>query len=259
MSENYDPDKKKRSCSAPKSKHNCVIHYNGIQFTDNLISVNETRYEELVAIRECRIQLGDKFIHTEQSSRIPNSFQDGLHYHRECYANFSRARSELKKRIPLSETQNKELKGIERSHRSKELDSLGKFPEYCWFCKSSKTKRIRSRGREIHERVKGASNSIKETLVAAAKKRGDSTLLCCIEDVDLQQKGFKKHSSCYADYTTPLYDRETNTQVEPDTAVMEKIKEVIVEKVIIERKCMPLDEILDLKGEKLKNTTHDKI
>ena len=176
MSENYDPDKKKRSSSAPKSQHNCVIHYNDIQFTDNLISVNETRYKELVAIRECRVQLGDKFIHTEQSSRIPNSFHNGLHYHRECYANFSRARSELKKRSPLSETQNN---GIERSHRSMELDSLGRFPEYCWFCKNSKTKRIRSRGREIHERVKVANNSIKETLIAAAKKRGDSTLMLC--------------------------------------------------------------------------------
>ena len=198
--ENYDADQRNKASSRSSSTSKCVIHYDGIEYTENLIAANETRYKELAHIKACREELGEKFIHRDQSSRIPINFQNGLHYHRECYANFSRARSEFKKRLPLSEipcTENK------RSHRSLELDSSGKFPNYCWFCKDSKAKRIRSKGRNIHEPVCVVKSDIKETLIQAARKRNDDTLLCLIEgdDVDLHQKGLKKHSSCYTDYT----------------------------------------------------------
>ena len=241
--ENYDPDKCSTSRSKTKSK--CLIHYEGINYSENLIPVNETRFNELLHIKSCREQLGENFIHVDQSSKIPIGYKNDLLYHRECYSNYSRARSEFKKRAPLSEVPSN---GVQRTHRSMELDNLGRFPKHCWFCKDSKAKRIRTRGRNIFEPVKLADNGIKKTLVEAARKRDDGTLLCCIEgtDVELHAKGFRKHSSCYIEYTKILYEKESSQ--ETDTA-MEKVKEVVQKTVIGDHKCMPLDEILEVKGE----------
>ena len=113
-----------------------------------------------------------------------------------------------------------------------ELDSSGKFPNYCWFCKDSKAKRIRSKGRNIHEPVCVVKSDIKETLIQAARKRNDDTLLCLIEgdDVDLHQKGLKKHSSCYTDYTRVVYERDSKLEEKTNTT-MEKVREVVEQNV----------------------------
>ena len=253
--ENYEPIERK-SKSTVKSQ--CLVHYKGIKFSDKLIAIDEARHKELVDIKECRIQLGEKFLHPEQISSIPHIFKSGLFYHRECYANFSRARSEFKKREPLLEISQNH--GVQRAHRSHEVDSMGRFPDYCWFCKEKKPKRVKSRKKDILEPVKVAKLNVKETLVKAATKRNDETLLRCIDaGTDLQQKGFKKHSSCYIEYTSVLYEKNGTATKEQKDSTMDKIRKVVEATVIEERRCMSLDEILDLKGEKVKNNDTRKV
>ena len=127
------------------------------------------------------------------------------------------------------------------------------FPNIAGSARKKKAKRIRTGGKDKLEPVKIVNENIKETLVKAATKRNDDTLLRCIEDseINLQAKGFKKHSSCYIEYTKILYEKETKEN--KTDCNMEKIREVIENTVILERKCMPLDDILDIKGVKLKN------
>ena len=38
--------------------------------------------------------------------------------------------------------------GNQRPQRSSETDHVGRFPDYCWFCKEKKAKRIRTGNRD---------------------------------------------------------------------------------------------------------------
>ena len=79
-----------------------------------------------------------------------------------------------------------------------------------------------------------------DTLVAAAKKRNDETLLRCIEGENRPFKGFHKHSSCYVAYTCILYERTVTIKEDK----YEKVKEAVGKQVLGEGKCLSLDDIL---------------
>ena len=143
----YTPEKINRKKHNNHSK--CLIHYDTIQYSDNLIAIDEVRYAEIVSAKECRMKLGANHLHHEQVTRVPPGYKTGLFYHRECYQNFTKARSLLRKREPLKELCPKPniTHGEEtgRPRRSHEIDSAGRFPDHCWFCKGKKAKRIRTR------------------------------------------------------------------------------------------------------------------
>ncbi len=233
----------------PVLSKSCVIHYESVQCSENLISVDNARFEELVNIKQCRQQLGSKFIHSEQASGIPHGFKDGLFYHRECYANFSRARTDFKKRrLPLKEID--QNTGIQRPQRSRDVDSSGRWPDHCWFCKQKKAKRVRSKNKDILEPIKVVNPDVKETLLNAAKQRNDETLLRCIDiDTNLHHKGFKKHSSCYSEYTKILYAKK-GSQEGKTSDTNETIRKAVETIVFEERRCISLDELLNIKGGK---------
>ena len=248
----YTPEKINRKKHNNHSK--CLIHYDTIQYSDNLIAIDEVRYAEIVSAKECRMKLGANHLHHEQVTRVPPGYKTGLFYHRECYQNFTKARSLLRKREPLKELCPKPniTHGEEtgRPRRSHEIDSAGRFPDHCWFCKGKKAKRIRTGKKDKLEPVTVVKHpSVRTTLMKAAEKRNDQTLIRCISDVDLQQKGFKRHSSCYVEYTSICYDREATKKEDPNN----KVRTAIMDTVIGERKCMTIDEILDAKGEDQKN------
>ena len=162
-------------------------------------------------------------------SGVPAVYQRGLFYQKECYKNLTKARSLLRKREPLREVdpnipQCTYEEGIIRPKRSLETDSVGRFAEYCWFCKENKVKRIRAGKRNKLEPVTVVKHpSVKKTLMDAAQKRNDQTLLRCISDIDLQQKGFKRHSSCYVEYTKICYERET-VRIDKDEDTNESVR-----------------------------------
>ena len=118
-----------------------------------------------------------------------------------------------KKRLPLQEIPENQITGIQRPRRSGDLDTFGRFPDHCWFCKQKAAKRVRTKKKDVLEPVKVVNPDVKGTLIKAAKVRNDETLLRCIDDeTDLHQRGFKKHSSCYIEYTNILYAKKASPE-----------------------------------------------
>ena len=228
----------------------CVIHYPHIAFSEKLTPVDESRWRELVSAKECRVRLGGKYVH-EQIHSIPNTYTENLHYHRECYANFTRARSDEKPRGVLQELPSS---STNRAQRSCDIDASGRFPKHCWFCKSINAKRVRTKTKDKLEAVGLISPDASGTLLAAAKKKNDETLLRCIEGENIHLKGFRKHSSCYVDYTSVLYERNTILKVDRN----EEVRKLIQKQVVEEGKCLSLDDILEIKGEKKNKETSAK-
>ena len=229
----------------------CVIHYPGILFSEKLTPVDEERYKKLLATKEAHFKLGGKRAHYDQASKIPATYKTGLHYHRECYANFTKVRSEMQKREPLSEMTS--TSNVNRPQRM-ETDHAGRFPEYCMFCKEKKAKRIRKGGKDkLEPATVFKHSSAQQTLLDAASKKNDQTLLRCITGVDLQMKKFRRHSSCYLEYTKICWEKEPSGKNIVEQ--YDKVRAAIVDIIIGERRCMSLDELLDIKKEVIKNHT----
>ena len=91
----------KKFTGASLSK-NCIIHYHNIEIPDQnkVTSVDQGRFEKLLKAKNDRIELGGLFLddHQSQCDQIPDLFVEELSYHRECYQQFTRASSELKKK-----------------------------------------------------------------------------------------------------------------------------------------------------------------
>ena len=61
----------------------CVVHYeNYTGENDELLPLDEDKYNRLVSARASRLQLGGGYVHELQSSKIPELFTDSLSYHR---------------------------------------------------------------------------------------------------------------------------------------------------------------------------------
>ena len=221
---------------------NCIIHYSQISFTKKITRVDEQRWRELLDAKECRLRLGGKYLH-EQIQHISGSFRENLFYHRECYANFTRARSDENRRPVLSDVKQFSSNRIQRSY---DIDLSGRFPNHCWFCKSSVAKRVRTKSKDKLEALGPLEPRAFDTLLAAARKRNDETLLRCIEGENQLFKGFLKHTSCYREYRDILYEKSKVTKEDR----YEKVREAVEKEVFQEGKCLSLDDILDIKGEK---------
>ena len=239
--------------STARMAGDCVIHYSEINFSDNLTPVNEVRYQKLCEAKQARDKLGGKYLHSEQSHKIPSTFQYGLQYHRECYCNYTRVMRDVRKREPLCEIQVSANQCSSRPHRNKEMDHAGRFPQHCMFCKKTTPKRIRSNGKNVYEMVSCFKHSsVHDTLREAAILKNDQSFLCGIEGVDLIQKKFRRHSSCYLDYTEVCRKKMVrNSSIDQ----YEKVRTAISDIIFAERRCMSLDELLELKGEEIKNHT----
>ena len=230
----------------------CLVHYSEINFSKNLTPITKERYGKLSEAKKARVELGGIHLHHEQSTKIPSLFIPGLHYHRECYCNYTRVMSDIRKRKPLSEIQTPNAEKSIRPQR-KETDHAGRFPDYCMFCKESKPKRIRSNGKGQHELATlFKHSSVHQTLKEAATLKNDESLLRCIDGIDLIQKKFRRHSSCYLDYTEICRKKKIAGNSEDH---YERVRKAVDDIILGERRCMSLDELLDERGEEIKNHT----
>ena len=240
----------KKFTGASLSK-NCIIHYHNIKISDQnkVTSVDQGRYEKLLKAKNDRIELGGLFLddHQSQCDKIPDLFVEGLSYHRECYQQFTRASSELKKKKEQSSvTVDTENASSSRSKRSTEKDDAGRFPKYCMICKSVE-KRIRKRDHETKEFPSKFTlpNSV-ELFRKAAEGRQDKDMLDAIDGVDLMVKDFMKHESCWRNYTNNIDNLTQNKCDNEDSyhLVRKAIKETVIENKV----CISMDTLLELKG-----------
>ena len=82
---------------------NCIVHYPSIKIPDptKLVTVDQGRYDKLVIAKNARVKLGGAYFqaHESQCKKVPNQFVEScsLYNHKECYKQFTRATSDLKK------------------------------------------------------------------------------------------------------------------------------------------------------------------
>ena len=236
----------------PKMPNNCIIHYTNIRITNKSkqTSIDKDRHEKLIKARNDRIQLGGLYLidHKVQCDAIPNEFVDGLSYHRECYNQFTRASSEMRKmenialKTSADSCSNSTLEATtSRPRRSTEKDEAGRFPAYCMICKSV-TKRIRKRDEEsIELPTKFTLEECADKFRDAAEAKEDKDMLDAIDGVDLMIKDFMKHESCWRSYTYLKKSEKKDDSYDP-------VRKAIEETVIQNKVCISLDTLSELKG-----------
>lgn len=164
-----------------KNTQNCIIHYDRLYFKDSsgntfedvrkcdenkLTLLTLSSYAKILESQKARELIGGKDSHFLQCSSIPKVFSNDLYYHTRCYANFTRIMSDFKKtiQIPTSDS-NTRLKRTGITH----TDTLGRFPEYCMFCKKAE-KRIRKSNKQWKEYpTKLMKKSAEEKIVRVVK------------------------------------------------------------------------------------------
>ena len=66
----------------------CIIHYQQFDREQKLLVANENNFKKLIYAKKVRCEVGGQNLHQDQCDSIPESFKDGLHYHRACYQKF---------------------------------------------------------------------------------------------------------------------------------------------------------------------------
>ena len=76
----------------------CIIHYDFITTSDQLIKVSQASLKTLTESKEIHESLGQENHHEEQCNGIPESLGErSFFYHRECYQKFTFAETILKR------------------------------------------------------------------------------------------------------------------------------------------------------------------
>ena len=83
-------------------ERHCIIHYPQLKLKNKnkLTSLTQTSFQTLKDAKNARIELGLDHLHQIQCDGVPDEFTEGLGYHYECYNNFTRANSLLRKKKP---------------------------------------------------------------------------------------------------------------------------------------------------------------
>lgn len=111
----------------------CLIHYSKLKLKNSkkLINVDIERHKKLIEAQDARRTLGETYLRIPQCDAKPDDFINGFKYHKQCYAYFDKATSDLKNRNVSNK--NNKTEYFARPTRCKETDSSGCFPTYCMF------------------------------------------------------------------------------------------------------------------------------
>ena len=87
--------------------------------------------------KKIRKILDSENAHDEQCLNIPNEYQNGLKYHRQCYQKFTYAKTLFKRNTVDGGEPSSASQSSGRSGKNIKLDKH-LFPEYCYFCKKNR-------------------------------------------------------------------------------------------------------------------------
>ena len=95
----------------------CIIHYDFITTSNQLIKVREASLKTLTESKEIHGSLGQENHHEEQCNGIPEALGErSLLYHRECYQKFTFAKTILKRKRDQADDPSKGRKCFSREH-----------------------------------------------------------------------------------------------------------------------------------------------
>ena len=180
----------------------CIIHYDSIRASNNLIKANDNTFETLLDRKKIRERLGGENYHAEQCRNLPEIFEENHYfYHRECYQKFTYAKALMKRKMSKDGDQWESSK-IQRTTRgclpnAEASITRGLFPEMCMICKKKDLKVKHS----LQSLSKIVTKTSEKTLKEAAFARNDKEMIIAVSQTDLIAKEFQKHEKCYLDYT----------------------------------------------------------
>ena len=98
--------------------------------------MSQASLETLTESKEIRESLGQENYHEEQCNDILEALGErSLFYHRECYQNFTFAKTILKRKRNQADDPSKCRKLLSREHdASDSKNSRGLFPKHCMIC-----------------------------------------------------------------------------------------------------------------------------
>ena len=91
------------------------------------------------------------------------------------------------------------------------------------------------------------------TFVKAVALRCDKEMNDAIEGTNLLEKDFRKHKTCYKNYTSIVAHEGRKVDISEKCDPYGLVRKAIKETVLQEQRCMSLDSLMDLKGIKVKN------
>ena len=226
----------------------CIIHYNSITTSDQLIKVSQASLKTLSESKEICESLGQENHHEEQCNGIPEALGERpLFYHRECYQKFTFAKTILKRKLDQADDPSKCQKRLSREHgASDSKNSRGLFPKHCLICLKE---RIKVKGK-FQLPTKIITKSAEETLKKAAVLKNDLAMLASVTDTDLIAKEFSKHEKCYLDYTRITREKSANTLTISEKSDIQgdfdDVCEMIEKRVLEEQQCLSMESIVSV-------------
>ena len=214
----------------------CIIHYPHYNNILKLVDLNEKTFQTLLENKKIRKILGSENAHDEKCLNIPNEYQNGLKYHRECYQKFTYAKTLFKRKIVDGGEPSSVSQSSGRSGKNIKLDKH-LFPEYYYFCKKN---RITVKKQDEYP-TNIVTYEAQETLVNVAGAKVDFELLGAIKDVDLIAGEFKKHKSCYKSYTRTRPSKVQSNEPAYEKGNFEAVCSTINSEIIEQRKSISID------------------
>ena len=92
----------------------------------------------------------------------------------------------------------------------------------------------------------------KKTLLEAARLKNDQAFIREIKKVHLGEKDFQRHPSCYNEYTKVITHASRSSDPK-ETSNYETAREVIIQAIVNENRCMSIDTHLEKSGIETKN------
>ena len=227
----------------------CIIHYDFITTSDQLIKVSQASLKTLTESKEIRESLGQENHHEEQCNGIPEALGErSLFYHRECYQKFF-AKTILKRKRDQADDSSKCRKRLSREHgASDSKNSRGLLTKHCMICLKE---RIKVKGK-FQLPTKIITKSAEETLKKAAVLKNDLAMLASVTDTDLIAKEFSKHEKYYLEYTRITREKSANTSTisekSDNQGDFDAVCEVIEKRVLEEQQCLSMESIVSAYG-----------
>ena len=181
----------------------CVVHYD-LYSSDLIVALSDKAHEKLLEAKTIRTA-DENFAnqHLEQSASIPdvvNKDVDGIHW--ECYKKYahiiyqSKSAKKRKSAEDSGEIQNQRPKRGSSEFLLSEKTGVELFPLHCFFCKQVKK---RESGRLIAAH-KISNAEYGKSILDAARRKNDETMLLHLENQDLWAREFRLHDTCRRNY-----------------------------------------------------------
>ena len=250
------PSKRKRASVDSTTKTVCIVHINGLKYTDiHMLSTDkdpEKKLARLKEIKQLRLKQPPESSYRMAAScdLIPDVLSDNHGFHWECYKRFTMNLDRLLPKATRSQQTSDEAGGS-RMRRKGSSDNIIFHPD-CIFCNSEGRKKVKIQGTWTTQGMSQFECEGWKSVIEMAETKQDEKLLTRVRGFDLFACEAKFHKNCRISYmqnsekwrTTDTKARQQQLSLEEaHKRAFEVICDVIEKEVLADHNVVKLSDL----------------